>query len=225
MTFLSGCSREVPYSSNDPAVVDPPATPDKVEIEALGKVLNKFHIEHSLFDIDVVQPGNRHNEGNIGTSCHPFGLFSWIYWINEPFSRDTTIIDGSKDGDKNYKLSVKVNSESHTMMWDGNVTTFFKYNGETKTWDMSSVVFENGKDRDYKYCNPSKVIDILIENLKCYIESSEPSPELETANILVKSLSEQRLKIIEKSGQLYSASDCEKNEPSVQLISNPVIGW
>lgn len=199
MQFLAGCSRS--------SVAETQPKPEVVNIDGVGPALKSFDTTYELFDVDVLNTQNRHNEKNVNSYCNGSGF---LYWMSEPFGRDTTRITGSQVNDREYKLTINMNSESGTVMWAGDVTTSFTYDSVSRTWSMSSTMFENGAERAYQYCMPSAVVDTLLANLQCYLGSNAGTPEAETVQSLVKSLGEQRSRMIETSGKLYAASDCEQ---------------
>ncbi len=212
MQFLAGCSRSSAEAAQP--------KPEVVTIDGVGPALKSFETTYELFDIDVLNTQNRHNEKNVSASCYGSGFFSWL---DEPFTRDTTRITGSQVNDREYRLTVNVNSETGTVMWAGDVTTTFTYDSASRSWTMSSTIFENGSERAYQYCAPAAVADTLIANLQCYLGSGAEGAEAETLQSLVKSLGEQRDRMIERAGKLYVASDCEQAvDPKIYENDTPV---
>ncbi|MFA4875564.1 MAG: hypothetical protein WC956_01560 [bacterium] len=200
MQNVSQCSRSSALPP-DPDVAN-------FELAGVGSVLKNFETKYDSFDVDPLSLGNRHNESNASSSC----CASALCWFKEGFGTDTTIISGYQVGENGYKLAINVNSEASTLMWNKDVVTYFKYDPAEKTWSMSAKIYENGKFKEYKYCDPVSVFDTLVANLRCYI-GSEKNAEATTLEVLLASLSGQKegiVKTIKESGQLYPASDCEK---------------
>jgi hypothetical protein len=215
LSFLVGCS------GNESLHSTPERTPEMVEIPGVGKVLDEFRTSTDRFDIDMFNLNNRHNEANVRATC----LSSGSYWFSEWFSKDTTDIEGKRVGDKGYELSVTINSESGTLMWNGDVTTRFRYDGETDTWRMSSVVFEDGKERPYKYCDPAFTFETLLASLECYVSNNEDGDKRASLTALVASIGAHREDIVRNSGERYSGEhssgghyEADKCEESVDPL-------
>lgn len=202
---LCGCSNDTPRASEHRNSV-PAAQEQRTELEGIGSVLSSFQTVGELFDIDFINPGNKHNESNVETSCYP-SIAS--YFMNESFARDETLIEGKGNGG-NYDLSVTMNSESGTLMWSGDVTTHFHYDAASKTWDMSSGIVEDEAERIYAYCDPAAVFDTLIAGLECYAATSGDTAEAATIKMLTESIKEQRGSILASGLPLYSDVDCEQ---------------
>lgn len=199
MQFLTGCSRSSAEAAQPQL--------EKIDLAGVGPVLKSFDSTYSLFDVDVLNTQNRHNEKNVSSYCSSNGFLAWM---DEPFTRDDTRITGSQISDHEYKLTINVNSEVGTVMWAGDVTTSFVYDTATKSWSMSSSMFENGADRPYLYCAPSAVVDTLLSSLQCYVSGNADTPEAEALQSLLKSLTEQRDRMIQNSGKLYVGTGCEE---------------
>jgi hypothetical protein len=196
--FPFSCSR------SDTSPVHPQtAAAQTTDIAGLGKVLTEFTVESDAFNIDVLNRSNRHLESNVSAACY-------TSWITEFFGRDTTKIAGKKVDETHYDLAVTVNSESGTMMWNGDVTTHFIYDAAAGTWGMNSEIVENGTKRVYQYCAPSAVIDTLIASVRCYLADAPDGAESQTLVTLVNSIEEQEKKVVAEVGPLYAAADCEK---------------
>lgn len=208
--FLLGCSSPKEVAQPRPMV----------EVDGIGSVLKSFTANLDRFDVDVINNTNRHNEKNVTTDCSTSGFWSWF---DESFGRDTTAITGEQVGDKDYKLTVRIDSESGTLMWNGDVTTTFLYNGTTHTWSMSSKIYDK---HDYHYCQPAAVAETLLASLQCYVSNYSASEEGKTISSLLTSLNAQRAKIVETSGKLYSATDCEMTvDPQQYQVETTPMGF
>lgn len=123
-----------------------PPDPDvyNLDLPGVGSVLKEFEAKYSSYDVDVLNHGNQHNETNVNTICHT-SFLGWLF--SEPLSADTTTISGYQVGNKDYKLAINVNSEASTLMWNGKVTSYFKYDADAKTWSMSAKILRTENSR------------------------------------------------------------------------------